>query len=162
MSKLAITFGVISASVIGYAIYFDYERRHSVEFRRQLKKSKKQFEAGTKKRDEINKQEKVGLVRAQLLASLEAEPIPSDINEKQQSFQENIAKGEQLAAAPGKEIEAAICFYRTICLYPNPTELLSIYGKSLLPAVYDVIVMMVAILPPQSVLNILGDSGTLD
>ena len=40
---------------------------------------------------------------------------------------EQVAVGEQKAKVDA--IEAAICFYKALAVYPNPTDILGIYQK---------------------------------
>ena len=72
---------------------------------------------------------------------------------------QQVALGEQLATVPDKKIEAALCFYKALAVYPNPTDILGIYQRSVPEEVYEIVVMMIAVQPPAAVTNILGAGG---
>ncbi|GMM33760.1 Tom20 protein [Saccharomycopsis crataegensis] len=159
MGKFGITFGVFAASAIAYALYFDYQRHNSKEFRQSLKKSEKNYLKQSEKKEKKEKKARVEQLKVRLLASLEKEPVPKDINDKEQYFMKQVGQGEQLSANPGKEFESALCFYRALSVYPNPTDILGIYQRSVPEPVYDLIVQMIAIKPPLAIINILGDAS---
>ncbi|CAK7905485.1 mitochondrial import receptor subunit Tom20p [[Candida] anglica] len=156
MSK-ALTFTAIAATaLVGYAVYFDYSRRNSAEFRKSLKKKAVKHEKNAAKKDEQSKKSKLELVKLALAADLEANPIPTDLSEKENFFMQQVALGEQLGSLPNKKIDAAICFYKALAVYPNPTDILGIYQRSVPEDVYELVVMMIAVQPPAAVTNILG------
>lgn len=161
MSKFTAVVATIAAATVAYAAYFDYARRHDANFRKSLRKSAK-FHAKleTDKENSI-KSAKVAQVKQVLEESLRDEPLPTNPTEKETYFMTQVTQGEQLAAVPGNEIPAALAFYRALSVYPNPTDILSIYQKSIPGAVYDYIITMIAIKPPQSVASFLGgaDAG---
>lgn len=159
MSKSSFIIGSIAAAAVGYAVYFDYSRRHNAEFRKALRKSaKKHAKIQT---DEANsaKSAKVSQMKQILEESLKEEPLPTSPAEKEQYFMTQVTQGEQLASIPGNEIPAAIAFYRALSVYPNPTDILGIYQKSIPSDVYDNIITLIAIKPPQSVASFLGTSS---
>lgn len=151
-----------AASAVGYAIYFDHQRRSSPSFRKSLKKRISKQEKQLK---ESHKQEQVA--RAQEVASYLAEelardPIPadSDPNAQQLAFSAYIEQGDRLAAVPGNEMEAAAKFYKALTVYPNAAELLGIYQKSLPEKLYENVVLMIAAIPPANISSFLeGDDA---
>ena len=107
------------------------------------------------------KQLKLELVKQALLDDLAANPIPTDLSEKELFFMQQVALGEQLATKPQLKIDAAICFYKALAVYPNPTDILGIYQRSVPQDVYEVVVMMIAAHPPAAINNILGEQATV-
>lgn len=69
---------------------------------------------------------------------------------------QQVALGEQLAVKPNQKIEAALCFYKALVVYPNPTDILGVYQRSVPEDVYEIVIMMIAVQPPAAVSNILG------
>ena len=59
------------------------------------------------------------------MEDLAQNPIPTDLTEREAFFMEQVAVGEQKAKVDA--IEAAICFYKALAVYPNPTDILGIY-----------------------------------
>lgn len=153
--------GIAAAAAVGYAVYFDYRRRHDVNFRRQLKKRAVDQEKQALKLAHELKQLKLELVKQALLDDLAANPIPTDLSEKELFFMQQVALGEQLATKPQLKIDAAICFYKALAVYPNPTDILGIYQRSVPQDVYEVVVMMIAAHPPAAINNILGEQATV-
>ncbi len=159
MAKFGITLSLVAATLIGYAVYFDYQRHHSSEFRQNLKKSEKQFQKKAEKNKKKESRAKLEQVKSKLLTSLDKDPVPKDISEKESYFMKQLGVGEQLAASPGKEIDAALCFYKALAVHPNPTDILNIYQRTVPEHVYELVVMMIAIKPPLAVVNILGEAS---
>lgn len=153
--------GIAAAAAVGYAVYFDYRRRHDANFRRQLKKRAVDQEKQALKLAHELKQLKLELVKQALLDDLAANPIPTDLSEKESFFMQQVALGEQLAAKPQLKIDAAICFYKALAVYPNPTDILGIYQRSVPQDVYEIVVMMIAAHPPAAINNILGEQATV-
>ncbi|KAH3688716.1 hypothetical protein WICPIJ_000316 [Wickerhamomyces pijperi] len=147
------------AFALGYVIYFDYQRRNSAEFRKSLFKNKKRAEQNSKASEAASKQVKVQLVKQILVKSLAEDPIPTDAHKKEEFFMTSVTMGEQLASMPGAELEAALQFYRALSIYPNPTDILNIYQKSIPSAVYEYVIMMIAINPPSSVASFLNEGA---
>ena len=141
MNKGLTITAIAAAAIAGYAVYFDYQRRNSADFRKSLKKR------------EV-KQKKLKAVKKALLEDLAQYPIPTDLTEREAFFMEQVAVGEQKAKVDA--IEAAICFYKALAVYPNPTDILGIYQKTVPEEVYELVVMMIAVYPPASVSSILN------
>lgn len=156
MGKFATFAAVATTAIVGYAIYFDYTRRSSPDFRKTLKKKSVKQEKHAKKEEEHSKKSKAEAVKKALLADLEANPIPTELSKKEEFFMQQVALGEQLGAQSSKKIEAAICFYKALVVYPNPTDILGIYQKSVPEDVYELVILMIAVNPPAAVSNILG------
>lgn len=156
----ALTFTAVAAtSLLAYAVYFDYNRRNSVEFRRALRALERQ----ERRRAARAVEETQNVTNARLqqaLDSLDADSIPTDITEKEAFFMQQVTLGEQLANDPEQKIEAALCFYKGLTVYPNPTDILGIYQRTVPEDVYELIVMMIASRPPASVATILSNTST--
>lgn len=160
MGKVLTITSLIGGAVLGYAIYFDYKRRSSPEFRKALKKRSIQQKKQSKKAETESNKLELEVVKQALLEDLSKNPIPTDLEQKEQFFMEQVALGEQISAKakPGSKIDAAICFYKALAVYPNPTDILGIYQRSVPEDVYKVIVMMIAVQPPAAITNIMGTS----
>ncbi|ANZ73936.1 BA75_00620T0 [Komagataella pastoris] len=160
MSKtFTITALAALGATVGYAIYFDYQRRNNSSFRKTLKKNSKSYQKKLQKDKEQSKKQTLVLLKKRLEQALKEEPVLSDVAEKEQYFYKHITLGEQLSSVPNKEIDAAIEFYKALSTYPNPTSILNIYQKSVREDIYELVVMLIAIQPPQAVVNILGESS---
>lgn len=159
MSKVFTATAVAATALVAYAVYFDYNRRTSPAFRKLLKKKAVKQQKAAKKENEESKKSKLDAIRTALAADLEANPIPTNLQQKEEFFMQQVALGEQLATLPNKEIEAALCFYKALAVYPNPTDILGIYQRSVPEHVYEIVVMMIAVQPPAAVTNILGASA---
>lgn len=59
------------------------------------------------------------------------EGYPTEVEEREAYFMNEVAVGEQLLAqGDGKAVEAALCFYRALKVYPDQKNLLGIYEKT--------------------------------
>ena len=82
---------------IAYAVYFDYKRRASPEFRKNLRReSRRQARAEKDQAQAVNK-EKSQQVHGIVDEALE-EGFPTGVNEKEQFFMEHVQQGELLAS----------------------------------------------------------------
>ncbi|QSL66705.1 hypothetical protein MERGE_001089 [Pneumocystis wakefieldiae] len=127
---------------IGYAIHFDYKRRNDAAFRRKLRRDKKKLSRAQKA--EAQHQEEV-LAQAIRKAYHEVQrcTLPHLVEEREQFFMQEVAKGEGLyAQGSHKFIEAASCFFRALKVYPNQMELMVIYEKTIPKEVNAIIVKL--------------------
>lgn len=152
---------VVAAGAVAYAVYFDYNRRNSPEFRKQLRKRQQKEQKQAQKAQEADKKSKMLAVKKALTEDLAQNPLPTDLSKKEEFFLENVALGEQLANDPLSKIEAALKFYKALAVYPNPTDIMGIYHKTLPEDVYELLVMMIALQPPATITNIIGGPGGL-
>lgn len=83
-------------SLPAYAIYFDYRRRNDPDFRKQLKReSRRQARLAKEAAEEQGKQQKEEIKTA-VREAIE-EGFPTDLEEKEAYFMQQIAQGEQLS-----------------------------------------------------------------
>ncbi|CDO92382.1 unnamed protein product [Kluyveromyces dobzhanskii CBS 2104] len=149
----------VAAALAGYAAYFDYQRRNNPEFRKQLKRKLKHHAELEKQAKEEAKQEKLKRVNEILIAELTKDPLPQDPSQREAAFSSNVELGEKLASVPGNELESALKFYKALSVYPNPSDLLGIYQRSLSEEIYENIVLMIALMPPSNVSSFLTGAG---
>ena len=157
MNKALTVTAVVATVFAGYAVYFDYQRRNSREFRKSLKKKAVKQQKIKEKVEKETKELKLETVKKALLEDLRANPISTDLNEREAFFMEQVATGEQ--KAKDNATDAAICFYKALAVYPNPTDILGVYQKTVPEEVYELVVMMIAVYPPASVSSILSRGG---
>lgn len=146
----------VAAAFAGYAAYFDFQRRNNPKFRKQLKRKLKHHAELEKQQKEEAKQEKLKKVNEVLIGELTKDPLPQDPAQREAAFSSNVELGEKLAAVPGKEMESALKFYKALSVYPNPSDLLGIYQRSLSEEIYENIVLMIALMPPSNVSSFLN------
>jgi len=56
-----------------------------------------------------------------------------------------VARGEQLSQDGSDNIEAALCFYKALKVYPTPSDLIQIYDKTVPKPVLDILAEMIAV-----------------
>lgn len=160
---LAITGVATAISAAGYALYFDYQRRNSPEFRKALKRKLRKQRREEQLANENAKQGKLQDIREFLKAELARNPIPTDPSQVEQVFSTNVELGERLSAQPGGEMEAAAKFYKALAVYPKPTDLLGIYQRTIPENIYEMIVLMIAVMPPTNITDFIsGGLGGVD
>jgi len=59
-----------------------------------------------------------------------AEGFPTDADEKEALFMEEVGAGERMSSLGADPMESALHFYRAMKVYPQPIELLGIYEKT--------------------------------
>lgn len=137
---------ILSASAF---FYFDYKRRNDFEFRKSLAKRERKFQESKA----VVKQEEVkGLLRkyANLInMELTFNPLPTDPSESESLFAQLSQKGELLCSqGPDKYEEAALCFYKSLLVFPSPLKLLEILQSVVPPPAFEILTLMIAAAPP--------------
>lgn len=121
--------GVLLSGALAYALYFDHRRRSDPEFRRTLKKQHKKI---SKQNEEASiaaeKSQKARIKQA--VEDANEEGFPKDPEETEGYFMQEVARGEQMCTDGSEPVEAALCFYKALKVYPQPKELIGIYDKT--------------------------------
>lgn len=153
-----ITTGAIAAGVVSYLVYFDYQRRHSSQFRRHVRAQNKKYYQEKQHADKEEKKQQRAEITQLIDSSLQSSPIPSDLQEREQFFISEVSRADQLTNN-GQYVEAALAFYRALSAYPQPLELLGFYEKSIQPKeVLEVVRTMVVMRPPLEIASFMKKS----
>ncbi|KAH8808934.1 mitochondrial import receptor subunit tom-20 [Xylogone sp. PMI_703] len=140
---VALSVGVVATSFLAYAVYFDHRRRTDPSFRKQLKKESKRQARAAKEEAEANSIKQRQAIKVAVQEAKE-EGFPVDVEEKEAFFMQEVGRGEQLSADGSHNMEAALCFYRALKVYPQPPDLISIYDKTVPKPVLDILAEMIA------------------
>jgi import receptor subunit TOM20 len=163
--------------ILAYAIYFDHKRRTDPEFRKALKReSRRQARAAREEAEAEGAQQQEAIKSAFKEATEEG--FPSGIEEKEAFFMSEVAKGEQLCqdgkserlvhiafsnhylSAGTDQIEAALCFYKALKVYPQPKDLIGIYDKTVPKEVLEILADIVAMDNSLALGDSFGGSGS--
>lgn len=148
---------------MSYLVYFDYQRRHNPEFRRKLRKREQKYQKEKELLAEAKKNVIKSKVEKILRDSLKNDPLPESMDAREKFFVVEIGRADELTNQGADEVETALAFYRALCVYPNPIDLLNIYDKSVKQPILDILRQMVMIEPPlplKSVLSGAAPSGS--
>lgn len=162
MSKVFGITALAATAAIGYAVYFDYQRRNSVDFRKTLKKKAVKHQKQSQKAQKETKKSKFEAAKKAVEDDLAVNPLPTALADKEPYFVSQLSMGEQLAALPDKQIEAALCFYKALAVYPNPTDILGVLQKVTPEEIYETVVMMIAARPPPPVSSVLNQEPIIE
>ncbi|MCJ1441583.1 MAG: hypothetical protein MMC23_002072 [Stictis urceolatum] len=155
---VAATVGTAVTGFLAYAIYFDYKRRTDPEFRKSLKReARRQARIARSQAEAAGEAQKNAVRKA--VAEAREEGFPTSVEEKEAYFMEQVAEGERLSQYGPEEIDAALCFYKALKVYPQPSDLISIYDKTVPKPVLDVLAEMIAADPTIQVRGFGGGSG---
>ncbi|KAI6024482.1 hypothetical protein EDC04DRAFT_2723876 [Pisolithus marmoratus] len=136
--------GIAVGGLVAYAVYFDYKRRTDTNFRKQLRKEKKRV-AKSQASPEASASSSGVDVNAlkQALETVKQEEVPATPEEKEKYFMAQVGLGEQLCAkGPASNLDAALCFYRALRVYPSPVELIVIYERTVPPPVFQIVMQL--------------------
>ncbi|KJX93520.1 mitochondrial import receptor subunit tom-20 like protein [Zymoseptoria brevis] len=153
ISTSTITLGitaVLATAAVGYAIYFDNKRRSDPEFRKYLKKQHKKvskLDEAASAAAERSQKEKISSV----VAAANEEGFPRDPEDTEAYFMQEVARGESMCTDGSDPVDAALCFYKALKVYPQPRELISIYDKTVPKPILDILAEMIAVDPSISV-----------
>lgn len=152
-----ITTGLLAAGALTYLAYFDYQRRHSPQFRRHLRQLNADHAVSKERAQKLLERKKWEDLEVRIDHSLQHSPLPSDIKDRQQFFLAEIAQADQ-HVVNGQNFDAALAFYRALAAHTNPLELLGLYEKSVQPQeVMDLIRSMIVIRPPPVIAKLAKD-----
>ncbi|POS87246.1 hypothetical protein EPUL_000627 [Erysiphe pulchra] len=155
---VAITLSTVATGLLTYAVYFDYRRRNDPGFRKQLRRNIKKQERAVKEEAETQVVRQRQAIKA-AVEMAKAEGFPTDVGEKEAYFMEQVARGEGFGTSGinhkrllfknadivGTEnVGAALCFYKALKVYPTPSDLISIYDRTVPKAVLDILAEMIA------------------
>ncbi|WWC63594.1 uncharacterized protein I303_106199 [Kwoniella dejecticola CBS 10117] len=139
------TAAVAVTGFLGYAVYFDYMRRHSAEFRKGLKKQHKKLAVAAEAQSKAEKERNSKLLREALI-TIQNEAPPTTPEQQEAYFQEQVAEGEKLATmGPDYQVQSASHFYRALRVYPQPLELLGIYQRVVPPPVWALLIELTSL-----------------
>ncbi|KAH6632015.1 mitochondrial outer membrane translocase complex, subunit Tom20 domain-containing protein [Chaetomium tenue] len=137
------TVAAVATGLLAYAAYFDYRRRNSAEFRRQLRRNQRQQQRAEKSQAEAGAAAQRQSIKDAVDEAKE-EGFPASAEEKEAYFLEQVQAGEILGADPSKGLEAALAFYKALKVYPKPSDLISIYDKTVSKPILDILAEMIA------------------
>ncbi|KAH6635140.1 mitochondrial outer membrane translocase complex, subunit Tom20 domain-containing protein [Chaetomium sp. MPI-SDFR-AT-0129] len=137
------TVAALATGLLAYAAYFDYRRRNSADFRRQLRRNQRQQQRAEKSHAEASAVAQRQAIK-DAVDDAKEEGFPASAEEKEAYFLEQVQAGEVLGADPSKATEAAICFYKALKVYPTPNDLISIYDKTVSKPILDILAEMIA------------------
>lgn len=123
------TASLLAAGALAYAVYFDYRRRSDPDFRRYLKKQHKRVHKAKEEEAKASENAQKDRIRDVVRAANE-EGFPRDPDETEAYFMQEVARGEGMCTDGSDVVDAALCFYRALKVYPQPRELISIYDKT--------------------------------
>jgi len=144
--------GTVVTGFIAYALYFDHRRRTDPEFRKALKRESRKQQRVAKEEAQAQGERQKKAIR-EAVDQANEEGFPRDAEEVEAYFMQEVARGEGLCqdgmstaspvdcvsvygghtdslSAGSDPVEAALCFYKALKVYPQPRELINIYDKT--------------------------------
>ena len=131
-SVIGISLSVVAASLLGYAVYFDHQRRHNPAFRRRLQRQQSKLDKSVKAESTRRRNASENELRRRLDQEDPSAALAGGSSPESQEayFLEQVGQGEQLVLrGPNEYANAAVHFFRALKVYPAPHELLNIYQK---------------------------------
>ncbi|CAK3875387.1 Mitochondrial import receptor subunit tom20 [Lecanosticta acicola] len=144
------TAGVIATGAFVYALYFDHKRRSDPEFRKHLKRQHKKVQKVSEESAKAAERSQKEKIRAKVDEANE-EGFPRDPEETEAYFMQEVARGEGMCTDGSDPVDAALCFYKALKVYPQPRELITIYDKTVPKPILDILAEMIAVDPSISV-----------
>ncbi|KAJ6007186.1 hypothetical protein N7499_000851 [Penicillium canescens] len=145
----AIVAGTVLTGLVAYAVYFDHRRRTDVTFRKSLNKKNKVVEKVVKQQEAAAEgAQKEEIKKA--LAKAKEDGWPTDLEEKEAFFMQQVAMGEGLCADGSNKLEAAVAFWKALKVYPQPADLIGIYDKTVPKETLEVLAELIALDGPPS------------
>lgn len=130
LSTIAIATGtLLTTGALAYAVYWDHRRRNDPDFRKYLKKQHKKVSKIQQEQAKTAEQSQKQKIRAAIDEANE-EGFPQDPEDTESYFMQEVARGEGMCTDGSDPVDAALCFYKALKVYPQPRELISIYDKT--------------------------------
>ncbi|PKY09345.1 putative mitochondrial import receptor subunit [Aspergillus campestris IBT 28561] len=158
---VAISTGTVLTGLLAYAVYFDHKRQTDPDFRKSLKRNNRRMARAVKEEVEAQGAHERETIK-QVVQQAKDEGFPTDLEEKEAYFMGQVAKGESICGEDADKIEAALCFYKALKVYPQPKDLIAIYDKTVPKEVLEVLAMMVAMDPVLQVGSFTGGGAGAD
>lgn len=137
------TAGTLAAGALAYAAYFDYRRRSDPEFRKSLKKQHKKVQKAKEEEGKAAEQgQKEKIKRA--VEEANEDGFPRDPEETEGYFMQEVAAGERMCQDGSDPVDAALCFYKALKVYPQPRELITIYDKTVPKVCYRILRILIS------------------
>ncbi|GMF77009.1 unnamed protein product [Aspergillus oryzae] len=156
---VAASAGTVLTGLLAYAIYFDHKRQTDPEFRKSLKRNNRRLARAVKEEAEAQgAQERESIKKS--VQQAQDEGFPTDLEEKEAYFMGQVARGESLCAED--KVEAALCFYKALKVYPQPKDLISIYDKTVPKEVLEILAEMVAMDAALKLGTFTGEGGSAE
>ena len=124
--------GIMATGAVAYAFYFDYRRRSDPEFRRYLKKQHKKVQKSSEESAKAAERSQKARIK-QVVEEANEEGFPRDPEDTEATeayFMQEVARGETMCTDGSDPVDAALCFYKALKVYPQPRELINIYDKT--------------------------------
>ncbi|KAL8854397.1 MAG: hypothetical protein Q9221_000884 [Calogaya cf. arnoldii] len=137
------TLGAVTTGLLAYAAYFDHKRRTDPEFRKNLKRESRRIAKAAKEEADAQGANQKRKIRELVDETLE-EGFPTNVEEKESYFMNEVGRGEMLCQNDKTQVEAALCFFKALKVYPQPGDLITIYDKTVPKPVLDIVAEMVA------------------
>ncbi|KAH0542021.1 hypothetical protein FGG08_003570 [Glutinoglossum americanum] len=124
------SYPLLTLNSLAYAVYFDHRRRNDPNFRKALRREHRRQAKVAKEEAEAQGIQQREAIKA-AMAEAREEGFPTDAEEREAYFMNEVGKGEQLCQeGPELAVDAALCFYKALKVYPSPRDLISIYDKT--------------------------------
>lgn len=121
--------GTLTLGGLAYAIYFDHKRRSDPQFRKSLKKQHKKVSKASAEEAKAGERAQKDKIK-RVVEEANEEGFPRDPEETEGYFMQEVARGEGMCQDGSDPVDAALCFYKALKVYPQPRELISIYDKT--------------------------------
>ncbi|KAF1990792.1 protein import receptor MAS20 [Aulographum hederae CBS 113979] len=154
------TAGTVITGLVAYALYFDHRRRTDPDFRKALKRDAKRQAKAAKEAAEQEDQEQARRIKKVVEEANEA-GYPKDPEVVESYFMQEVARGEAACQDGTDPVDAALCFYNALKVYPQPRELINIYDKTVPKPILDILAKMIAQDPHIST-RASSDAGAVD
>merc|ERR1712029_250690 len=132
---------------------FSWRRRNSLK-----KQHKKVSKANEIEAKSAEKGQKEKIRRA--VDEANEDGFPKDPEETEGYFMQEVARGESMCTDGSDPVDAALCFYKALKVYPQPRELISIYDKTVPKPILDILAEMIAVDPSISVSGAGSSAGS--
>lgn len=140
---VALSVGTVATGLLAYAVYFDHKRRTDPGFRKALKKESRRQAKIAKEEAEIQGKQQKEEIKAMVDEALE-EGFPADLEEREAFFMSQISQGEEMSANGSDPVQAALCFYKGLKVYPEPKALIGIYDNTVPKDILEILAQMVS------------------
>ncbi|MCJ1311815.1 hypothetical protein MMC25_005488 [Agyrium rufum] len=129
--------------VLAYAVYFDHKRRTDVNFRKNLKREARRTARQAREEADAAGKERAQAVKA-AMKQAEEDGFPTNVEEKEVFFMQEVGEGERMCQDGTDPVTAALAFYKALKVYPQPSDLINIYDKTVPKPVLDILAEMIA------------------
>ncbi|KAK9449279.1 uncharacterized protein V1518DRAFT_415569 [Limtongia smithiae] len=132
MKPTSILLGSVAVGALSYVLIFDYRRRNSPAFRKQLRKTERKHRKAKEVGEQKQAEEERGEIKLSIVRSMTTDPMSvSTPQEFEAVFMKELSQVEAYIQQGDKAIkDLVVSMYRVLAMHPMPDQIIAVLADS--------------------------------